>query len=203
MIWAVLSRPQLRTQVEAEIATLPENYTDADIEALPLVSAVIEENLRLYGAAPGMLPRIVPDGGADMGGYYIPQGITVTTHAYSLHRDPVLYPNPYEYVDQLDEPWSSANPFYRFDPDRWIPDPSGKDDARIAAAKASMSPFGSGPRTCLGMHLAYMELRLGFVEFLRKCPSSWLADSTTPASMEMENFFLIAPKAHKCEIVIK
>ena len=68
-------------------------------------------------------------------------------------------------------------------------------------ARAVYSPFGSGPRTCLGVHLAYMELRLAAVEFFRRCSGASLAPSTTAESMEMENFFLIAPMGHKCEVL--
>lgn len=78
--------------------SLPEGYTDADVEKLPLLNAIIEETMRLYGAAPGMLPRVVPAGGVDMGGYFISQGSTVTTHAYSMHRDPEMFPDPLEYA---------------------------------------------------------------------------------------------------------
>ncbi|KAK4503268.1 hypothetical protein PRZ48_006696 [Zasmidium cellare] len=98
LIWAVLGRPDLRVQLENEVSTLPQGFTDADAEKLPLLNAVIEETMRLYGAAPGMLPRIVPPGGVDLGGYYISQGMTVTTHAYSAHRDPAVFPDPLEYI---------------------------------------------------------------------------------------------------------
>ncbi|KAF7197679.1 Cytochrome P450 monooxygenase, partial [Pseudocercospora fuligena] len=182
VIYAVLARPDLRRRLEAEVAELPDNFQDADLEKLPLLHAVIEETLRLYGAAPGMLPRVVPAGGFDMGDYYIPQGTTVTTHAYSIHRDPAIFPDPLE-----------------FKPSRFLPE---SEDKLSDAAKAVYMPFGAGSRTCLGLHIAYGELRLATAEFFRRCPGSRLAESTTEDVMEFENFFLIAPRGHKCEVVI-
>lgn len=93
--WVVLSRPSLQEQLEQEAAKLPADYCDADTENLELLNAVIEETLRLYGAAPGGLPRTVPSGGITMGEYFFPDGTTVTTQGYTFHRDPNLFPNPY------------------------------------------------------------------------------------------------------------
>lgn len=52
------------------------------------------------------------------------------------------------------------------------------------------------------MHLAYMEMRLATAEFFRICKGARLAESVTPQSMEMENHFLMAPRGHRCEIVL-
>lgn len=67
-------------------------------------------------------------------------------------------------------------------------------------AKKIFHPFGAGSRVCLGMHLAYMELRLATAEFFRECKNIRLAESVTTDSMEMENYFLIAPKGHELKI---
>lgn len=96
LIWAVLCRPALQQAIEQEVRSLPPNFKDSDVEALLLLNAVIEETLRLYGAAPGGLPRMVPRGGVELGGYWMPEGTTVTTQSYSLHRDPNNFHNPYE-----------------------------------------------------------------------------------------------------------
>lgn len=98
LIWAVLSTPDLQILLQNEVAALPANFADVDVEGLPIVNAVIEETLRLYGAAPGGLPRIVPSSGASMGGYYLADSVTVTTQSFSLHRDPSLFPDPLTYV---------------------------------------------------------------------------------------------------------
>ncbi|EXJ89646.1 hypothetical protein A1O3_02713 [Capronia epimyces CBS 606.96] len=179
LVWAVLSRPLLQKALEDEVDRLPDDFGDADLEKLPLLRAVIDETLRLYGAAPGGLPRSVPADGALMHGYFFPGGTTVTTQAWSLHRDPELFPNPLE-----------------FSPSRWL------NDEVSPAAKKIYHPFGAGARSCLGVNFASMMLRLATAEFFRKCKGAQLASSTTDESMTPENYFLIAPKSHKCEIVL-
>ncbi|KAJ5554375.1 hypothetical protein N7513_004334 [Penicillium frequentans] len=181
LIWAILSRPKLHTQLGNELATLRENWDEGNLESLSLLNATITETLRLYGAAPGALPRSVPEGGVTFSGYYIPGGVTVSTQSWTIHRDPVLYPNP-----------------EKFDPSRWLPgDNQASEQARLA-----MSPFGSGSRTCLGIHLSWMELRLATAEFFLQCGNVKLAPSVTEESMKPKHFFLIAPSAHKCEITL-
>lgn len=96
IVYAVLSRPDLQDNLEKEVATLPETYGYTDVEKLPLLNAVIEETLRLYGAAPAGLPRSAPPGGTSIDDNFIPAGTTVTTQAYTYHRDPELFPRPNE-----------------------------------------------------------------------------------------------------------
>jgi cytochrome P450 len=60
-----------------------------------LVWAVLSQPT-LYGAAPAGLPRSVPPGGVTIDGQVIPAGTTVTTQAYTYHRDPELFPRPLE-----------------------------------------------------------------------------------------------------------
>lgn len=184
LVWAVLSRPELKAALEQELATLPPRYGDQELEKLPLLGAIIEETLRLYGAAPGGLPREVPPAGATLAGYYIPGGTTVTTQAYTIHRDESIYPN--------------ANVF---NPHRWLDTSSQNESSSSALAKTANHPFGAGSRVCLGIHLAQMELRLATAEFFRNCRGARLAPSTTPESMEMENFFLVAPRSHRCDVL--
>ncbi|KAL3462838.1 cytochrome P450 [Aspergillus heterothallicus] len=186
LVYAVLRDPRLQREVEEEVGALSEDYDDATLEQLPLLNAVIKETLRLYGAAPGSLPRSVPEGGATFLGYFIPEGMTVSTQSWTIHRDETIFPDP-----------------ERFDVARWLPGKDGEESAeRMASqAQAAFSPFGAGARICLGIHLAYMELRLAAAEFFRECRGVRLAPSATWESMEPENYFLIAPRGHKCEIM--
>ncbi|KAL1618476.1 putative cytochrome p450 monooxygenase [Diplodia seriata] len=179
--YAVLSRPALQQALEEELSTLQEGYSDADLEQLPLLNAIINETLRLYCAVPGSLPRVVPAGGATIGGYFIPEGTTVSTQAYTLHRDENLWDNAQE-----------------FDPYRWLP---GREIS--PGAKTTFCAFGTGATSCLGINLAWMELRFGTAMLFRECKGLRLADSMTPEKMELENYFVITPKGKTLEVVMK
>jgi cytochrome P450 len=98
LIWAVISHPQIQTRLEEEVASLEKHFTDKKLETLPFLNAVIQETLRLYGAAPGSLPRTVPRGGFIVKDFYIPSGITVSTQSYTLHHDPSSYESPETYA---------------------------------------------------------------------------------------------------------
>ncbi|TQN69385.1 putative sterigmatocystin biosynthesis P450 monooxygenase [Colletotrichum shisoi] len=86
LVWAVVRRPNLRARLEEEVAGLAPDFDDAVLETLPLLNAVIDETLRLYGAVQGHLSRTVPARGATLGGYFVPGGTTVETQAFDETR---------------------------------------------------------------------------------------------------------------------
>lgn len=88
-------------------APLQELPPPRSIDALPLLDAVLMETLRLHAAIPGPQPRITPAqgcviGGASIeaGGYFVPGGVRVSSQAYSLHRDPHVFPDPDTWLPQ-------------------------------------------------------------------------------------------------------
>ncbi|KAF2171494.1 hypothetical protein M409DRAFT_63740 [Zasmidium cellare ATCC 36951] len=174
-VWAIVKHPQVRAKLEEEVSKIPADYNDATLESLPYLKAVITEVLRLYGSAPGSLPRRTPEGGIAVTGYFVPAGVTVTTQIYTIHRDAEIFPDP-----------------DKFDPSRFYNRSLSADERR------ALAPFGGGTRLCLGIHLAEMELRHGLAEFFRECRDVELSGWTTPESMEMDNYFLIIPKSKRC-----
>lgn len=185
VMWNIFSRPDLRQNLEREVATLADGFKDADLEALPLLNATINETLRLYPAVAGSLPRVVPQGGASLCGYYLAPGTIVSTQAWTYHRDSTLFHDPLE-----------------FNPSRFLQDASGST-SDPKAAKATNSAFGAGAYSCLGIHLAMMELRYGVAMFLRQCKSARLAPGMKALSpAELVNYFVITPKAKKLDVQI-
>lgn len=93
-VWTILSHPAVRLKLEEEVLGIPEDYNDTMLEKLPYLKAVITETLRLYGAAPGSLPRTTPEKGIQVNGFFVPARVTMTTQSYTMHRDPAIFPEP-------------------------------------------------------------------------------------------------------------
>jgi len=53
---------------------------------------------------------------------------------------------------------------------------------------------------CIGLHLAQSELSLAAAKFFKECSNATVR--TCDEDMEQENYFLVAPKGHNCEIVL-
>ncbi|KOS41790.1 hypothetical protein ACN38_g7326 [Penicillium nordicum] len=177
LTYAVCRDSRVREKLVAELAGIPEPVTDKSLRDLPYLNQIIKETLRLYTAVPFGLPRLVPPEGAQFNGYHVPGGITVSTQAYSLHRDHAIFPDP-----------------DKFNPERWENPTKEMKDASL--------PFGGGSRICLGMHLARMELRLATALFFRALPNARPStkEGMTASEMEMQSFFLMAPQGHRCII---
>ncbi|KAI1429097.1 cytochrome P450 [Xylaria sp. FL1777] len=177
LTWALCKQPELRDQLVKELEKLPADFTADDLKYLPFLNQCITECLRLFPVVPGGLPRYVPKEGADIAGYWLPSGITVTTQAWTLHRNPEVFPNPDEY-----------------NPARWETPTKGMKD--------SMMAFGGGSRACIGMHLAYIELRMGLAYFFRAFPKSRVSglEGMSNNDMKQAMHFISSPHNHRCLI---
>ncbi len=122
LLFEVLSNPSVRERVMEEVNSLPDEFTTQDAMDLPYLTRVRQEVLRLHTAAPGefafflafsdevslhdspvvlklyvftaSLPRTVPKGGRMLGGYFFDDSVIVSSQSYTLHRDPIAFPDP-------------------------------------------------------------------------------------------------------------
>ncbi|EFQ34944.1 cytochrome P450 [Colletotrichum graminicola] len=105
---------------------------------LSYLHAVIEETLRVYPPIPASLTRRTPRGGANILGQWVPGDTSVGIVQWALYHNEKYFSRPFE-----------------FHPERWLGDPAFASDSLDA-----FKPFHIGPRNCLGMNLAYAEMRM-------------------------------------------
>ena len=139
------------------------------------------KGLRLYGAAPSLLERTVPNSSVktsvpeafDLMGYALPPGTVVATQAWSAHRDPTVFPAP-----------------EAFFPERWLE--TGDNKEQLEAMNRHMMPFGTGSRVCGGQNLAQMVLRIAMAAIVRNFDLLSTLE-TTEKSMEIRDSFVCRP----------
>uniref|UniRef100_A0A2S2NDH0 Putative Cytochrome p450 n=1 Tax=Schizaphis graminum TaxID=13262 RepID=A0A2S2NDH0_SCHGA len=102
-------------------------------------------------------------------------GTAVLIPVYAIHHDPKYYPEP-----------------DTFDPDRFAKDcnGSGSDHGRPAGV---FLPFGDGPRICIGMRFAMLEMKLALAQFLHSYLVTLSDKSCTRIEFEPASF-LSCPK---------
>ena len=129
----------------------------------------------MYTAAPSLLERVVPSpkNGElfDLMGYSVPEGTVVGTQAWSMHRDPNVFPSPDTFL-----------------PERWLATTTTSQE-ELGRMNASMMPFGTGSRVCGGQNLALMMLRFAVASFVRNFDISVPTD-TTESSMNIRDSFV-------------
>ncbi|KAF4990110.1 hypothetical protein FDECE_14493 [Fusarium decemcellulare] len=121
-----------------------------EAEKLPYLSAVILESTRLHPSIQYQLPRNVPLEGAHIGEYFLPCGTTCGTSARAVNCSREIFGSDAE----------------EFRPERWIPK-GPKDQERIKSEKSLLMTFGMGSRSCVGKHLATVELYKYIAQFFR------------------------------------
>nr|AVL92873.1 CYP450 [Locusta migratoria] len=129
--------PEIQEAVHAELQDIFHEdrsrvLTMQDLQNMKYLEMVIKETLRLYPSVPFIARKVTKD--VEVGGYVVPEGVTVTMQIFHTHRDPEHWPDP-----------------ERFDPDRFLPD---RVQGRHPYAYV---PFSAGPRNCIGQKFAILE----------------------------------------------
>ncbi|KAI4866577.1 cytochrome P450 [Hypoxylon rubiginosum] len=121
-----------------------EDITLDALRNLPYLNATINEGLRLCPPIPWVLPRQVPPSGDTVCGKWLPGGTPVSIQAYTMNRDPSLFHDSTSFL-----------------PERWLPEASTDNKSPFFNdQRQAIQPFSVGPRSCMGQHLAWAEMRL-------------------------------------------
>lgn len=132
ILWYLAAQPVIYAKLRAEIQHNDETEQKS-AQALPYLSGVIKEALRLSMSVACRLPRVVPVGGFTHGDIYMPAGTNVGLSAYQLHLDADAFPEPETFM-----------------PERWI--------EATSQMQRDFMPFGKGARACIARNLAMLEL---------------------------------------------
>ncbi|XP_047511840.1 cytochrome P450 6B5-like [Pieris napi] len=126
----------------------------------PYLEACINETLRLYPVL-GVLTREVVEDFKLPSGVLLNKGVRIHIPVYSIHRDPKYFPNPDDFI-----------------PERFL----GNEKDNIIPF--TFLPFGEGPRICIGMRFAKMQVTAGLLTILRKCHIGLTKDTITKVDFE-------------------
>ena len=120
--------------------------TLADLPDLEYTEQVLRETFRRYPPAAAIFREADED--VTIGGHRVPEDTFVVLPQFHVHTDGRWWTNP-----------------DRFDPSRWddISEPPGD------RPEYSYFPFGGGPRHCIGMRFARMELKLALATISQRC----------------------------------
>jgi cytochrome P450 len=145
LLYLLSSRPDILERMRQEFdAVLGDNpLSHADVPKFEFCTQVVQESLRLYPPF-WMIDR---EAMADdrVGDTVIPAGSTVIVYVYGAHHAPAHWTNPEE-----------------FDTDRFI-----KSNEKLRTP-FTYFPFGGGPRGCIGIHYAMLQILMILRELLRK-----------------------------------
>lgn len=111
----------------------------AEVNNMPYLDAVLKESMRLFPIASWGLDRVVPPAGAMIAGHFVPGGTVVGCHIDSIHLDEGVYGKD-----------SSS-----FRPERWL---EATPDQRRQMDRSFLG-FSAGKRVCMGIHIAWLEMK--------------------------------------------
>ncbi|XP_069845418.1 cytochrome P450 3A9-like [Dipodomys merriami] len=169
-VYLLALHPDVQKKLQEEVdRTLP-NKAPATYDAvmeMEYVDMVVNEVLRLYPIA-GRLERVCK-ADVEINGVFIPKNTVVMVPAYALQRDAKYWPEPEE-----------------FRPERF----SKKNKESINPY--IYMPFGAGPRNCIGMRFALMNIKLALVRLMQNF--SFQPCKETQIPLKLSNESLLQPE---------
>ncbi|KAJ5579277.1 hypothetical protein N7450_008144 [Penicillium hetheringtonii] len=184
LLWELSKHPETQKRLREELLTLepPIKFPKTaelppakEVDGLPLLEAIVTETLRLHAPIPGIQPRVTPSPSCSLGGYHdIPANTRVNAQAYSLHRNPVVFPDPESWI-----------------PERWLKEKN--TTAELEERRRWFWAFGSGGRMCVGSNLALQETKIVTAAIYTNFRTSIVNDD----GIEAIDAYTVHPRAEK------
>ncbi|RDD39455.1 Cytochrome P450 3A24 [Trichoplax sp. H2] len=136
------------------------------VSEMPYLDMVIAETLRLY--PPAITTNREVSQSMIIDGIHIPKDVILAIPIYSIHRDPTYWHDPEQFIPErfTSEAKASRNPY-------------------------AYLPFGIGPRNCVGMRLALLELKVALVKTLQNI--EFFANKETEVPLKLKSLSTLSP----------
>lgn len=152
--------PEIQDRAIAEIDEAVNKTGELQYEAISemkYLDCIISETLRKYPPATGTERTASDDYHIKSLNFTVTKDMTVGIPIYAIHHDPKYYPDPEKY-----------------DPDRFTP------EQKATRHPYSYLPFGAGPRNCIAMRFALMEVKVCLAYVLSQCRFSVSPETKIP-----------------------
>ncbi|XP_017274474.1 thromboxane-A synthase isoform X2 [Kryptolebias marmoratus] len=162
--------PECQSKVQEEVDDFFTRHDFVDytnVQELKYLDMAVCEALRIYPPGFRFNREVYHD--CVINGQFFPKGATLELFSGFLHHDPEHWPEPKKFIPERFTPEAKANrhPFVYL-------------------------PFGAGPRNCVGMRLAQLEIRMALAHLFHRF--SVVSCSETKVPLDLKTFSTTAPK---------
>ncbi|XP_065421578.1 thromboxane-A synthase isoform X2 [Chrysemys picta bellii] len=138
-----------------------------NVQELPYLDMVIAETLRMYPPAFRFTRETSKD--CVVMGQHIPAGAVIEIAVGPLHYNPEFWPEPEKFI-----------------PERFTA------EAKLQQHPFAYLPFGAGPRSCIGMRMALLEIKMTLLRILQKFRFETSPETQIP--LQLTSVSSLAPK---------
>jgi unspecific monooxygenase len=158
--WCMAANPAAQEAARREVDEVLQSGLPAGeaLSRLGYLAQTLNETMRLYPAAPVLMSRRSTRA-LVLGGWTLPARTMFMVPVFLMHQDPRWFPEP-----------------QAFRPERFAPDAP-------AIPRGAFMPFGTGPRVCLGQHLALAEMTVVAAMLLQRFVLSKAQGQADPESV--------------------
>lgn len=172
-VFCLAKYPHVQERVRQEVNAAYEkhgSFSYDTISDLPYTVQTIFETLRMYSPVVAFTSRKV-SGDYRYKDLTLPKGLSIMSCTQQIHMDPSIWERPEE-----------------FDPERFLP------EQRSSRHPLAFQPYGIGPRNCVGMRLAQLEMTLILAKLVHRYRLHLSSRHENGELKRKTQFFMASPK---------